>query len=701
MTLSAAYVLAALAAEDTMSDRLSRFAQPMLTGVTDFAADRTNWNIIAGVGLVVGLLFVGLLARFFWFRARQVSSHALTTTAAGTPTGSAFKPGTELRAALNSCRGALVGIGLFSGVSNALMLTGAIFMLQVYDRVLPSRSVPTLIGLAIIAAVLYAAQGVIDFIRSRLLVRVAAALDEDVGGRIYDATVRLPLRAGDKASGTQPLRDLEGIRAFLSSPGPIALYDLPWAPLYIAIIWAFHPVLGLTALLGAFVLFALTLLTEWRTRDPQKEASKLAGIKNNVAEASRRNAEVMMALGMAGRMNARWQESNRHHLAAQQQVSDVAASMGAVSKPLRFMLQSAILGIGAWLVIHQQATAGIIIAASILAGRALAPVDAAIANWKNFVGARQSWARLTQLLRNVPPEAAPMQLPEPHRSLSVRGLAVTPPGTRKPVIADLSFELHMGQAVGVVGASGSGKSCLTRALVGVWKPLQGRVCLDGGSLDQWAPDALGRHLGYLPQDVELFAGSVAQNIARFESDAPPEVIIAAAQKAGVHDLILSLPEGYETQIGEEGGALSAGQRQRVALARALYRDPFLVVLDEPNSNLDAEGEKALLAAIEGVKARGGIVVVVAHRPDVLAAVDFILPMRAGRSQGLLAQDEMQKQVESLKARRLKRASAEDLKKIENAAAKSASEGEDGEPKNLPQPPRLRIAASQDGEGGAA
>ena len=323
------------------------------------------------------------------------------------------------------------------------MLTGAIFMLQVYDRVLPSRSVPTLIGLATIAAVLYAAQGIIDFIRSRLLVRVAAALDEDVGGRIYDATVRLPLRSGDKASGTQPLRDLDGIRGFLSSPGPIALYDLPWAPLYIAIIWAFHPVLGLTALLGAIVLFTLTLLTEWRTREPQKEASKLAGTKNTVAEASRRNAEVMMALGMAGRMNARWQDANRAHLAVQQQVSDVAASMGAVSKPLRFMLQSAILGLGASLVIHQQATAGVIIAASILAGRALAPVDAAIANWKNFVGARQSWALLTQLLRNVPPDAAPMQLPEPHRTLSVRGLALTAPATRKPVVTDLSFELQM------------------------------------------------------------------------------------------------------------------------------------------------------------------------------------------------------------------------------------------------------------------
>jgi PrtD family type I secretion system ABC transporter len=336
-------------------------------------------------------------------------------------------------------------------------------------------------------------------------------------------------------------------------------------------------------------------------------------------------------MGMGHRLGAEWQAANVEYLGRHQRASDVAGSFGALSKTLRFMLQSGMLGLGAWLVLQGQATGGIIIAGSILLGRALAPVDGVIANSKNFVNARQSWARLSKLLGALPVPDEPLSLHPPRARLTVSGLVLVPPGGQAPLVHDVSFEVGAGQAVGVIGPSGSGKSCLSRAIVGAWQPVKGKVQLDGASLNQWSPEAIGRHIGYLPQDVELFAGTIARNIARFEPNADPNAIIAAAQAAGVHNLITSFPDGYDTQIGEQGAALSAGQRQRVALARALYRDPFLIVLDEPNSNLDAAGEQALLEAIEGVKARGGIVVVVAHRPDVLAAVDHIIAMQNGRA----------------------------------------------------------------------
>ena len=538
----------------------------------------------------------------------------------------------ELAAALGACRRAFLAIGLFSGMSNILMLTGSLFMLEVYDRVLPSRSVPTLVALLILTAGLYAAQGFIDAIRSRILVRIGDSLDETMSMRVYDAIVRLPLKIGGKGDGSQPIRDLDSVRGFLSGAGPSAFFDLPWLPVYLAVCFLFHPYIGLTALGGAIILIALTVATELRTRSPTRQATQFAVARNALMELSRRNAEAMTAMGMVGRIAKRWREANRSYIAATGQASDVVGGLGAASKVLRLLLQSSLLAVGAWLVIYQESTPGIIIAGSILGGRALAPVDLAIANWRGFIGARQSWHRLSRLLAQLPPRTEPMPLQPPSKTIVVQNAAVCPPGEQKIVCQDVNFTLTGGKALGIIGPTASGKSSLARMLVGVWSPLRGTVRLDGAALDQWSPEALGRHVGYLPQDVELFPGNVAQNIARFEDPPNPEAVLAAAQAAGVHDLIVNLPDGYETKVGERGSALSAGQAQRIALARALYRDPFLVVLDEPNSNLDAEGDEALTRAILGLRARGAIAVVVAHRPSAIAGVDYILVMAKGRQQ---------------------------------------------------------------------
>ena len=465
----------------------------------------------------------------------------------------------ELNDALRGCRSAFIGVGVMSCIINLLYLTGSIFMLEVYDRVLPSRSVPTLIGLIIIAAALYAAQGALDMIRSRILGRIGTALDESLNARVFDTVVRLPLSVGGRNEGLQPLRDLDNIRSFLGSQGPGAFFDLPWLPLYLAICFAFHVMLGVTALVGAVILVTLTLITEFLTRTPAKEAMGLAARRNDLATASRRNAEVLVAMGMTGRLLQRWSETNEKYLAGNQRASDVVGGLGAIAKVLRMMLQSAVLAVGAYLVIHQEATAGIIIAGSILSARALAPVDLAIAHWKSFVAARQSWHRLSQLLQTMPQRSAPTLLQPPVGKLSVEAISIVAPGDQKAIVQDVSFALSAGNGLGIIGPSASGKSSLVRALVGVWRPVRGHVRLDGAALDQWSTDELGRHIGYLPQDVELFAGSVAQNICRFDPQASPDGIIAAAQEAGVHDMIIKMREGYDTQIGEQGAALSAGQ----------------------------------------------------------------------------------------------------------------------------------------------
>ncbi|MGY3605214.1 MULTISPECIES: type I secretion system permease/ATPase [unclassified Bradyrhizobium] len=571
----------------------------------------------------------------------------------------------ELGDALRACRAAFIGVGLMSCVINVLYLTGSIFMLEVYDRVLPSRSVPTLVGLVVLAAGLYIAQGMLDLLRGRILGRIGTSLDEAINARVFDTIVRLPLVMGNRTEGLQPLRDLDNVRSFLGSQGPGAFFDLPWLPLYMAICFAFHWLLGVTALVGAIILITLTLVTEFMSRRPAKEAMTLAARRNDLAASSRRNAEVLVAMGMSGRLQRRWSEANENYLAGNQRASDVAGGLGAVAKVLRMMLQSAVLAVGAYLVIFQEATGGIIIAGSILSARALAPIDLAIAHWKAFVAARQSWQRLSRLLQQMPPAGTQTLLQAPTKRLSVEAVSLAAPGDQRVIVAEVAFALEAGSGVGIIGPSGSGKSSLVRALVGVWMPFRGKVRLDGAALDQWSPDVLGRYVGYLPQDVELFAGTVAQNICRFDSEAKSDDIIAAAKEAGVHEMIIKMREGYDTQVGEHGTALSAGQAQRIALARALYGDPFLIVLDEPNSNLDSEGDEALTRAVRSARERGAIVVVVAHRPIGIEGVDQILVLKEGRMQAFGPKETVLAQVLQPRV-----APAPPIKIVSDAGAKS-------------------------------
>jgi PrtD family type I secretion system ABC transporter len=550
----------------------------------------------------------------------------------------------ELGEALRSCRNAFIGVGIMSCMINILYLTGSVFMLEVYDRVIPSRSVPTLVGLVILCGGLYIAQGILDMLRSRILGRIGTSLDEALNARVFDTIVRLPLMSGNRGDGMQPLRDLDAVRSFLGSMGPGAFFDLPWLPFYLAICFAFHWLIGVTALVGAIILVTLTLITEFMSRQPARDTLVLGARRNELATTSRRNAEVLVAMGMSGRLTKRWSDANEKYLSGNQHASDVTGGLGAIAKVMRMMLQSAVLGVGAYLVINQEATAGIIIAGSILSARALAPVDLAIAHWRGFAAARQSWARLNRLLETIPERKDQTLLQSPSKRLSVEAVSIVPPGDQRVIVQDVNFVLEAGHGLGVIGPSGSGKSSLVRALVGVWQPARGKVRLDGAALDQWSSDVLGAYVGYLPQDVELFAGTVAQNICRFDPDAKSDAIISAAKEAGVHDMIIKMRDGYDTQIGEQGGALSAGQAQRVALARALYGNPFLIVLDEPNSNLDSEGDEALTRAVRGARERGAIVVVVAHRPVGIEAVDQLLVLKDGRMQAFGPKEQVLGQV---------------------------------------------------------
>lgn len=548
--------------------------------------------------------------------------------------------------ALARCRTGFLGVGLFSGVINMLALTSSIYMLQVYDRVIPSRSIPTLIGLTVLMLGLYAAYGVLDLYRTRLLSRIGIRLDKELRDPVFNTVLTLPLKVRPTGDGLQPVRDLESIRNFFSGLGPTALFDMPWIPLYLALVFMLHPYLGLFATAGAILLITLTLLTEARTRVPTKAAAVSSAQRQVFGEAARRNAEAVRALGMAGAVQRRWRDLNARYLMDQVSASHTASGIGAFSKVLRMVLQSGILGLGAYLVVKGEATGGVMIAASITMSRALAPIEIAIANWKGFLWARQARDRLEQFFAALPPEGERVELPPPAKQLDVRGLAVAAPGTTRPIIQNVSFSLQAGSGLGIIGPSASGKSTLARALVGAWEPMpqRGSVRLDGAALDQWAPDALGRHVGYLPQEVDLFDGTIGENIARFDAEATSDAIISAAKTAAVHDLILQLPQGYDTRLGADGIALSAGQRQRVALARALYRDPFLVVLDEPNSNLDSAGDAALAQAITSVRARGGIVIVVAHRPSALAGLDQLLVLANGIVTAFGPKDEVLRKV---------------------------------------------------------
>lgn len=547
-------------------------------------------------------------------------------------------PGSELKTAFSHSAGALLGVGVFSAVVNLLGLTGSLYMLQIYDRVLPSQSVPTLVGITIIMIWLYAAYGLLDFVRLRILVRIGNTLDRRLHQSAFKASLLLPLRAGHEGARVQPIRDLDQIRSFVSGMGPTAFFDLPWIPFYIAVIYLMHPSLGILAMAGATVIVLLTLVAEGLGKGPARRATASVIARSTFAEAGRRNAEVIRAMGLSGRLAAFWSDQSVRFLADQRRLSDVVGFTGALSRSLRMVLQSLMLGLGAYLAIAGEASGGVIIASSIMLARSLAPVDIAIANWRGFMSARESYGQLSRTLKAFADLRKPMALPRPHNVLSVDGLSVAAPGQQKPIIQNVTFVLRAGAALGVIGPSASGKSTFVRALVGAWPSLRGTIRLDHAALDQWDPEVLGRDIGYLPQDIELFDGTVADNISRFDRDASPADVLAAAQAAGVDTMILRLPDGFQTRVGEGGTALSAGQRQLVGLARALYGEPFLVVLDEPNSNLDSDGDVALATAIHGVRRRGGIVVVVAHRPSALSNVDQLMVMAGGTVQAFGPKD---------------------------------------------------------------
>ena len=527
-------------------------------------------------------------------------------------------------------RGIVVFLFSMSGIINVLALTGSFYMLQIYDRALTSGSIPTLVAISTLAIGLYLFQGFFDVIRSQVLVRVGARLDKRVAPLAHQVAIDMPRFGFSTAESLERGRDVDTVRSFLGGQGPVALFDLPWMPLYLVFVYFLHPMLGALTFAGAFVLTILTIITEVMTRRLSGATHQAVIARNTIADSNARNAEILKAMGMARRAVARFERANGEHLALQTRTNDIGGTFGALSRVLRMILQSAILGLGAYLTIIGELSAGTIIAASVASARALAPVDLAIGNWKGVVAARTSFTRLKETMIALAALDVPMQLPAPQASLLVEKMTVAAPDSGRVLMSDVEFELKAGQALGVIGPSGGGKTTLVRALTGIWPVLRGSVRLDGAELTQWKDEDLGRHIGYLPQDVSLLDGTVEENISRFDPESDPRATIAAAKAAGIHEMIVRLPEGYRTRVGAMGAALSAGQRQRIGLARALYKDPFFVVMDEPNSNLDGEGEAALTAAIQGIRQRGGIAVVIAHRPSALAAVDLAAVVQNGR-----------------------------------------------------------------------
>lgn len=537
-----------------------------------------------------------------------------------------------IAAGLKDCRRAFWSVAVFSGFVNLLMLAGPLYMLQVYDRVLSSRSVPTLVALTVFVVGAYAFQGALDLVRSRVVMRAASLLDKHLEGSVHSAVLRLANQGGSAQNALQPVRDLDQIRAFLTGTGPLAIVDLPWMPIFLGICFLVHPWLGVTALAGGIVLLALTFLAERLSRAPGRDLGQHVGQRAAAVEADRRNSESVAAMGMEPALTERWTAANRRYLGVLGRASDITGTLGSISKVFRLLLQSAVLGVGAYLVIQGQLSAGAMVASSIMMGRALAPIETLIANWRAFEGARQSIRRLSAVLARMTPTARPTELPKPSMHFQAEDLTVMAPGGKAPIVKDVKFILKAGEALGIVGPSGTGKTSLVRVLLGIWPAARGAVRFDGGKIDQWTPASLGQSIGFVSQNVDLFDGTIAENISRMAVKPDSEAILEAAREAGAHEMILRLPAGYDTPIGEGGAVLSGGQRQRIALARALYGKPFLLVLDEAGSNLDSEGENALLAAVKSAKARGAVVIMVAHRPSALAHCDKVMLLANGAQQ---------------------------------------------------------------------
>ena len=541
-------------------------------------------------------------------------------------------------------RGALIGVAIFSAIINILMLTSPIFMMQVYDRVLTSRSIPTLISLLVLATVLLVLMAILDYLRAGILARIGIAVDRELRDSVFLAVVDRTLRRDAQGDGQQVVRDLDSVRAFLSGPGLVALFDLPWIPFYLLVCFAFHPLLGYLSLAGAAVLVALMYWGFTVSKRSALLATESVSRRNAWMEGSRRNAESLRALGMVSNIRNHWRDAHLTSLIEQAAGADAGGKITAFTKMFRILLQLLLLAVGAYLVIGNLATPGVMLAASVLAGRALAPLEQAIAQWRQFVQYREARTRLATL--EMPDEASRTSLPAPRQSLVMSDVAVAPPAARTATLQGVSLSLQAGMAVAVVGPSAAGKSTLARGLIGAWPVVRGEIRLDGAEIGQWSRDDLGKAIGYLPQAVDLFDGTVSENIARFSPEPDDAATVEAAKLAGAHEMILRLPQGYDTRIGDTNLALSAGQKQRIGLARALYGNPFVVILDEPNSNLDGEGEAALCRAIRGIRGRGGIVIVMAHRPSALAEVSHVLFIRDGRQVIFGPRDEVMRKIVS-------------------------------------------------------
>ncbi|MEM8848590.1 MAG: type I secretion system permease/ATPase [Pseudomonadota bacterium] len=523
----------------------------------------------------------------------------------------------------------LVMVFLFSVAVNALMLTGPIYMLQVYDRVLGSRSEETLIALSVLVTFLFLMMGILDHARGRVTSRVGARFQSLLDGRVFQAHLRRAAVTPGGAGGRNPLRDLEAVQRLMSSPVFLALFDVPWTPLFLVAIFIFHPWLGYLAMGGGLLLICIALINQWLTSGPMAEANQATARAELTAQQLASDAELVQSLGMRGSAFQRWMAARGKSLDQSVSFSDRSGFFTVTTKTLRLFLQSAMLGLGAYLVLQNELTAGAMIAGSILMGRALAPIEMVIGQWQSVQAARKGREAVIELLDQVPPEVPRTPLPRPQALLAAENVTVVPPGATQASLRAVSFILKPGQAMGIIGPSGAGKTSLAKAITGVWRPAGGKMRLDSATLDQYDPDVLGSYVGYLPQTVTLFDGTIAENIARLQADADPMKVVDAAKKAAAHEMILEQPQGYDTPVSAVGGRLSGGQVQRIGLARAMYGDPVILVLDEPNSNLDNEGTKALNRAIKGMKSEGKSVIIIAHRPAAIQECDVLLMLEQG------------------------------------------------------------------------
>ncbi len=546
----------------------------------------------------------------------------------------------ELVAAMGRCRWHFVSVAVFSIFVNLLMLTGPLFMLQIYDRVLTSRSEETLVALLILVTGLFTMLGLLEFIRGRVLARAGARFQSLLEDRVMTAVLRRAVAPESRARPETAVRDLEAVRQLLAGPAPFAFFDIPWTPIFLAVIFVFHAYLGWLAVAGTTLLIILTAVNQLRSRLPSAESQQAANEADTLSEALRQNAEVVHGLGMRSAALVRWGKLRQAALSRQIVTLDRTGSYAAASKALRFFMQSLMLAVGAWLVLQQEISAGMMIAGTIMLGRALAPVEQGIAQWGLAQRAVRGWNALSDLLEKTPPEEEKTALPIPEGYVDVDSVSVTSRDSNTTLLRNVSFKIEPGTALGVIGPSGAGKTTLAKVLTGIWRPTAGKVSIDGAALDQWPSDVLGRYIGYLPQEIGLMSGTVADNISRMKETREDAEVIVAAKRAGAHGLLVSLPHGYDATIGAGGQRLSAGQRQRVALARAFYGDPPIIVLDEPNSNLDAPGEQALVQAINGAKSRGRTVIVMAHRPSAIAACDLLLMLEDGAQVDFGPRDEV-------------------------------------------------------------